>query len=459
MAESPEIHYAKSGDRHVAYQTLGEGPIDLLGLNTGCNIWLDRDDEPHWSRFDDRLASFSRLIRFDPSGVGLSDPLAGGSRPTIEYWTEDAVAVLDAVGSRRAALLGVSIGGFVAMMLAATHPERISSLVLVHCFARMARDADYPAGWPQELIDHFVESVTDPSYQGDVVDDLALTAPSLARDVEFRSWWKRAGERSASPATAKAQDVLTTTADVRSVIPLIDVPTLVLHRVDNPFLLIGQGRYLAEHISGAKLIELPGQDHIPFAGETDMLLEEIEEFLTGTRGTTNTDRALATILFTDIVESTKRAAGTGDRRWRELLDNHDRMASRQVHRFGGRQINTTGDGVFATFDGPARAIQSGLAICEGAHQLGIELRVGIHTGEVEKRGDDIAGLAVHIASRVEAMAEPGQVLVSRTVVDLMAGSAIDFVDRGERVLKGVPGTWRLFSVATYLGTGEGAPHP
>ncbi len=308
-------------------------------------------------------------------------------------------------------------------------------------------------------MDHFVESVTDPDHQGDVIDDLGLTAPSLAHDVEFRSWWKRAGERSASPATAKAQDVLTTSTDVRTVIPLIDIPTLVLHRVDNLFLRIGHGRYLAEHISGAKLIELPGEDHIPFAGDTDMLLEEIEEFLTGTRGTPNTDRALQTILFTDIVESTKRAAGTGDRRWRELLDNHDRMASRQVHRFGGRQINTTGDGVFATFDGPARAIQSGLAICDGAHQLGVELRVGIHTGEVERRGDDIAGLAVHIASRVEALAEPGQVLVSRTVVDLMAGSAIDFVDRGERVLKGVPGTWRLFSVAAGLGTSSGASHP
>ena len=446
MAESAEIRYAKSGDRHVAYQILGEGPIDLLGLNTGCNIWMDRDDEPHWSRFDHRLASFSRLIRFDPSAVGLSDPLVGRSGPTIECWTQDARAVLDAVGSERAALFGVSVGGLVAMLFAATYPERISSLVLVHCFARMVKDWDYPWGWPKEVVEHFVDAVTDPGYRGEVVDDIALSAPSLAHDVEFRSWWKRAGERSATPATARAQDLLSNSADIRSVLPLIHAPTLVLHRVDNPFLRLGQGRYLADNIAGAKFVELLGQDHLPFAGDTETLLGEIEEFLTGTRGTPNPDRGLATILFTDIIESTKRVADTGDRRWRELLDNHDRMTSRHVHRFGGRQVKTTGDGIFATFDGPARAIQSGRAICEGARQLGIELRVGIHTGEVERRGDDLAGLAVHIAARIEALAESGQVLVSRTVVDLMAGSAIHFVDRGERVLKGVPGTWRLFSV-------------
>jgi class 3 adenylate cyclase len=446
MAESPEIHYAKIGDRHVAYQVLGEGPIDLLALNTGCNIWIDRDDEPHWSRFDRRLASFSRLIRFDPSGVGLSDPLVGGSGLTIECWTQDAVAVLDAVGSRRAALFGVSVGGLVAMLFAATYPERTSAQVLMHCFARMARDSDYPWGWPQEVIDHFVDAVTDPSYRGDAVDDVALSAPSLAGDVEFRSWWKRAGERSASPATAQAMDVLTSGADIRSVLPLINTPTLVLHRVDNAFFPIGHGQYLAENIAGAKLIELPGEDHLPFAGDTDTLLGEIEEFLTGTRGTPNTDRALATILFTDIIESTKRAAGTGDRRWRELLDNHDRMTGRQVHRFGGRQVKTTGDGILATFDGPARAIQCGLAICDGAHQLGMEVRVGVHTGEVERRGDDVAGIGVHIAARVEARAQPGEVWVSRTVTDLVTGSGITFIDRGEHPLKGVRGEWRLFSV-------------
>ncbi|HXN62923.1 MAG TPA: adenylate/guanylate cyclase domain-containing protein [Acidimicrobiales bacterium] len=445
MPTSSEIHYAKSGDRHIGYQVLGEGPIDLLALNTGCNIWMDRDDEPHWSRFDHRLASFSRLIRFDPSGIGLSDPLVSGSGPTIECWTQDAVAVLDAVGSRHTALFGVAHGGLIAMSFSATYPERTSALVLMHCFARGARDTDYPWGWPQDVIEHFVDAVTDPGYRGEAVDDVALTAPSLARDVEFRSWWKRAGERS-GPATAQAQDLVSIRADIRSVLPLVDTPTLVLHRVENPFVRIGQGRYLAENIAGAKLVELPGEDHLPFAGDTDTVLGEIEEFLTGTRGTPNTDRALGTILFTDISESTKRAADSGDRHWRELLDNHDRMAGRQVHRFGGRQVKTTGDGILATFDGPARAIQCGLAICDGAHQLGIEVRVGVHTGEVERRGDDIGGIGVHIAARVQAHAQPGEVWVSRTVTDLVTGSGITFQDRGEHPLKGVPEAWRLFSV-------------
>jgi class 3 adenylate cyclase len=441
-----EIHYAKSGDLHVGYQVLGDGPIDLLACNSGSNIWIDRDDEPHWSRFDRRLASFSRLIRFDPSGVGLSDPVVGGSGLTIEHWMQDAVAVLDAVGSSRAAVFGVGTGGLVAMLLSATYPERISAQVLVHCFARLARDSDYPWGVPQAVLDRFVNAVTDPSYQGDAIDDLAMSAPSLASDVEFRSWWKRAGERCASPANARAIDLLTTSADIRAVLPLISAPTLVLHRVDNAFIEINHSRYLAENIAGAKLIELPGRDHLPFAGDTDVLLEDIEEFLTGTRGTPNTDRMLATILFTDIVASTTHAAGAGDRRWRELLDNHDRMAGRQVHRFGGRQVKTTGDGILATFDGPARAIQCGLAICDGAHRLGVEARVGVHTGEVERRGDDIAGIGVHIAARVQGCAQPGEVWVSRTVTDLVAGSGIAFGDRGEHELKGVPGPWQLFTV-------------
>jgi class 3 adenylate cyclase len=441
-----EIHYAKSGDRHVGYQVLGDGPIDLLAFNSGCNIWIDRDDEPHWSRFDRRLASFSRLIRFDPSGVGLSDPLVGGSDPTIEGWMQDAAAVLDAVGSPRAALFGVSTGGLVAMSLSATYPERASAQVLMHCSARLARDSDYPWGWPQTVLDGFVDAVTDPGYGGDPIDDVALSAPSLATDIEFRSWWKRAGERSASPATARAMDLLTMRADIRTLLPLIKTPTLVLHRVDNAFLPIGHARYLAENITGASLIELPGRDHLPFAGDTDALLGEIEEFLTGTRATPSTDRILATILFTDIVESTKQGADTGDRRWRELLDNHDRMAERQVHRFGGRQIKTTGDGILATFDSPARAIQCGLAICDGAFQLGIEVRVGVHTGEVERRGNDVAGIGVHIAARVQGCAQPGEVWVSRTVTDLVTGSGIIFNDRGEHPLKGVPGAWHLFTV-------------
>jgi class 3 adenylate cyclase len=446
--ETAETRYAKSGDRHIGYQVLGDGPIDLLALNAGCDVWIDRDDEPHWSRFDRRLASFSRLIRFDPIGVGLSDPRASGAGPTIDGWVQDAIAVLDAVDSSRAAVFGVSVGGLAAMTLSATYPERISALVLMHCHARIARDTDYPWGWPQHILDRFLDSVTDPTYEGDGIDDVAVSAPSLASDVEFRAWWKRAGERSASPAVARSNNVLAFGADIRSVLPSITTPTLVLHRVDNTLLPIAHGRYLAENIVGAKLVELPGRDHLCFVGETDELLGEVEELLTGNRATPDAERMLATILFTDIVDSTKRAASTGDRRWGELLDNHDRMAARQVQRFGGRRVKSTGDGILATFDSPARAIQCGLAICDGARQLGMEVRVGLHTGELERRGDDVAGIAVHIASRVESHAQPGEVWVSRTVSDLVTGSGIAFDDRGEHQLKGVPGTWHLFTVLT-----------
>ncbi|HEY7438375.1 MAG TPA: adenylate/guanylate cyclase domain-containing protein [Acidimicrobiia bacterium] len=441
-----ETLYAKRGDLHIAYEVLGDGPIDLLAFNSGCNIWIDREDEPHWSRFDRRLASFCRLIRFDPSGIGLSDPLEAGTGPTIDGWMQDALAVLDAVGAPEAALFAVGVGGLVAMLFSATYPGRTSAQVLMHCSARLARDSDYPWGWPQALLDRFVDAVTDPSYEGDAIDDLAMSAPSLADDPEFRLWWKHAGERNASPAVARAIDILATRADIRAVLPMINAPTLILHRVDNEFVRLGNAQYLADNISGAKLVQLPGRDHLPFAGDTDGVLGEIEEFLTGSRATPNTDRILATLLFTDIVDSTKQAAGAGDRRWLELLENHDRIAQRQVHRFGGRTIKTMGDGILATFDGPARAIQSGLAICEGARQLGMDVRVGVHTGEVERRGDDVAGLGVHIANRVEAHARPGEVWVSRTVVDLVTGSGITFEDRGEHSLRGVPGTWQLFSV-------------
>jgi len=444
--DADDIHYAKRDDAHVGFQVLGNGPIDLLGLNTGCNVWVDRDDEPHWSRFDRRLASFCRLIRFDPSGVGLSDPLARGEVPTIDLWVQDARAVLDAVGSSRTALFGVSTGGFISLLFSATYPERVSAQVLMHCSARLARDADYPWGVPQHVLDHWVEAVTDPTYEGAHVDDAALSAPTLADDPQFRLWWKRAGERTASPAIARAIDILVTRADVRAVLPAITTPTLVVHRVDNAFWRVGHGRYLAEQIAGAKLLELPGRDHLPFAGETVALLDELEEFLTGSRATPATDRVLTTILFTDIARSTERVATAGDRRWRELLDDHDRMATRQISRFGGRQVKATGDGMLATFASPARAIECGLAMSDGARQLGVEIRVGIHTGEVERRGNDIAGMSVHIAARVESNAEPGEVWVSRTVTDLVTGSGITFSERGEHALKGVPGTWRLFAV-------------
>jgi class 3 adenylate cyclase len=440
-----ETFYTRSGDGHVGYQVMGDGPIDLLGLTTGLHVWLDEDEEPHWSRFDRRLASFSRLIRFDPRGVGVSDPLPGVN-PSVESWMQDALAVLDAIGSSRTALFSVGTGGLVALLLSATHPERVSAQVLLHSSARLARADDYPWGVPQSSLDKFVNAVTNPDYDGTKVDDLALLAPSLVNDTEFRAWWKRIGPRVASPAMARAMDILAGETDLREVLPRIAAPTLVLHRRDNPFMRIGHGRYLAEHIADARFIELVGQDHLCFAGDTSVLLDEIEEFLTGARATPDVERQLATILFTDIVNSTQTATELGDRRWHELLDRHDRAAEIEVTRFGGRRIKTTGDGLLATFGSPARAIQCGLAICSSTRELGIEVRVGVHTGEVERRGDDVAGIAVNIAARVESCAHPGQVWVSRTVTDLLTGSGLAFTDEGEHALKGVPGAWRLFSV-------------
>jgi class 3 adenylate cyclase len=443
--DAGEIRYAKRGGLHIAYQVRGEGPIDVLGFGNGTTVWMDRDDEPHLRRFDERLASFSRLIRFDPTGVGLSDP-AGSGPPSIETRMEDAVAVLDAAGSSRAVVFAVGEGGLPAMLLAATHPERVSALVLLHCWARLIRDDGYEFGIPRAVLDRFFDAIANPEYDGDAVDDVTMMAPSAANDSAFRAWWKLAGQRGASPATARANNDLMLNSDVRPLLSAIATPTLVLHRAENAFMRPAYSRYLAEHLADAKFVELPGRDQVAFVGETDALVNEIEEFLTGSRGSVAADRVLATIVFTDIVDSTKRASEFGDRRWRELLDNHDDMVGRQVHRFGGRKVNTTGDGMVATFDGPARGVQCGLAICDGARQLGLAVRVGVHTGEVERRGDDIAGIAVHIAARVQAKAQPGEVWVSRTVMDLVVGSGLVFRDRGEHELKGVPGAWQLLAV-------------
>jgi pimeloyl-ACP methyl ester carboxylesterase len=377
--EGGENFYAPRGDLHVAYQVLGSGPIDVMAFTNGNNVWIDRDGEPHWARFDARLASFTRLIRFDPAGIGLSDPLIGGTEPSVDSWMQDAVAVLTAAGSSRTALFGVAAGSLVPLLLSATYPGRVSSIVLMHGWARLVRAPDYPCGIPAHVLDRFTESVTNPSYAGDSVDDVALSSLTLAGDPQFRSWWKHAGERSASPAIARAIDAVAFRSDLRAVLPMITAPTLVLHRVDNPFVPLGLSRYLADHIPDARLLELPGADHMPFAGDTEELLGEIEEFLTGARSAVDPDRSVATILFTDIVDSTKEAAAAGDRRWRDRLDDHDAMATRQVQRFGGRQVKTTGDGMLAVFEAPARAIQCGLALRHGARQLGLGVRVGIHT--------------------------------------------------------------------------------
>lgn len=440
------MRYARSGDSHVAYQVLGQGQLDLL-LFFASNASIDSmDEESALVRFNRRLESFSRLIRFDCRGLGLSDPLALSELPALEQWIEDAIGVLDAVGVQSAALLADMDAAAKAIMMTATHPDRVSQLVIVNGTARMTAAPDYPFGVPRDVLDQFIEDVTHPDALQDGFDDLALFAPSVGDDPAFRAWWVRAGRRSASPSTAQAMlrmDILT---DVRELLPLIRVPTLVLHRRDCQTINAAHGRYLAEHIPGATYVELPGRDSLYWVGETDAMLAEIEEFLTGTRQPPEPDRVLATVLFSDIVDSTAQASAMGDRAWRDRLDAHDAMVRRQLARFRGNEVKTTGDGFFATFDGPARAIQCGCAMRDGAQQLGVEVRVGLHTGEVELRGDDIAGIAVHIGARVAALAGAREVLVSRTVTDLVAGAGIEFEDRGERELKGVPGTWRVYAV-------------
>ena len=447
MPETEQTRYARNGDVHIAYQVVGDGPPDLLAFSFGMLPIDTIGEEPQLRRFQDRLAELSRLIRFDVRGVGLSDPFAPTSPPTLEQWMGDAVAVLDAAGSEQAAVFAPAYSSLIAIMLAATHPDRVRSLVIVNGAARLIEGDDYPIGVPR----HIMEEVVDVNIEADAVergvDFLAMAGPSVAKDETFRNWWVRAGNRGASPAVARSILSMVSYADVRPVLPLVRVPTLILQRRDCLVNMRALGQYLADNIADSKYVELEGPDYLHWVGDTDLMLEEIEEFLTGTRSRGRASRVLATVLLTDIVGSTQRLSESGDQSWRHLLDRHDVAVQRQLDRFGGQQIKTTGDGVLATFDGPARAITCARAIREAALQIGLEIRAGIHTGEVELRQNDIAGLAVHIAARVESLADPGEILVSRTVTDLTAGSGINYNDRGEHALKGVPGNWRLFAVA------------
>ena len=449
MTEIPETHYAETADgAYLAYQVLGSGPIDLLEPSGGSFVSIDvRDEEPRWCSFERRLASFSRLIRFDPRGIGLSDPISPDSSPSIEDAVSDAEAVLDAAGSERAAVLGQGRGGLVSILLTATKPERIQALVLAHAFARLTSRPDYPEGVPAELMADFARGVVHTESDTAPIDDIALLLPSLSRDVTFRSWWRRAGRAGASPAVAKVHYEIAMETDLRAVLPTLSAPTLVIHRQGNRYYPASLGRYLADHIPGAQYRELAGNDHFLWAGDADAVLHEIERFLTGEIATLEPDRVLATVMFTDIVGSTLHAADLGDKRWRHLLDLHDEIVRRQLRRWNGREVKTTGDGFLASFEGPARAIRCALAIKEAGRQIGVEIRAGIHTGEVEQRGDDLCGIAVHLAQRATDVAAAGQVLVTRTVVDLVAGSNIEFEDRDEHELRGVPGTWKLFAVS------------
>jgi class 3 adenylate cyclase len=443
-SDPPETQYAKTtSEAYVAYQVVGDGPVDLVFMGGWGGHVEIAWEIPAFARYFWGLAAFSRLILFDQRGAGISDPLGPYERPTLEGTVADLVAVLDAVGSERATVVANNLSGLVAILFAASYPERTSSLVLDGCYARLARAPDYPWGVPGEVLDRSVErESTDPSRLG----PLANLAPVAVKDPEFARAWQRLSRSTYGPGSRRAIAELTVYADLRPLLPSVQAPTLVLYRDGDRFAGKPHASYLAQHIAGAKLVELAGRDNLCVVSSPEAALEEIQEFLTGVRGRPRTDRVLTTVVFTDIVGSTGHAARLGDERWRDLLDSHDRAVRRQLERFRGTEVNTAGDGFLATFDGPGRAIHCGCAIRDAVGALGIDVRVGVHTGEVEVRGGDIAGLAVHIGARVAERGGAGEVLVSSTVRDLVAGSGIDFEDRGEHELKGIPGSWRLFAV-------------
>ena len=438
----PETKYAKSGDIHIAYQVIGNGPIDLVFVAGFVSHLEFGWEEPSYTHFFSRLASFSRLIRYDKRGTGLSDRT--GELPTLEQRMDDVRAVMDAVGSEKAALFGISEGGSMSILFAATYPTRVTALVLYGAFARRLWAPDYPWGQTREDRERYLEQ-TERDW-GRVVEHSTIIPGTSARDQHLRQWFANYQRLSASPGAAIALLRMNSDIDVRPVLPSIHVPTLILHRVDDQDVNVGNGQYMAKQIPGAKYVELPGQDHMPNAGDTDSILNEVEEFLTGTPHAPEPDRVLATVLFTDIVKSTERAAEMGDARWRGLLDNHHTVLRREIARFRGREVKTTGDGFLATFDGPARAIRCACAASDAVRELGIELRAGLHTGEIELMGEDVGGIAIHIAARVMATASASEIVVSSTVKDLVAGSGIRFSDRGTHALKGVPDEWHLFAV-------------
>lgn len=443
MTGVPEIHYAKNGDTNLAYQVFGDGPVDLVTV-WGYVSHTERFwEHPLAVRYFERLASFARVINFDRGGTGLSD--RSPENPTLERRMDDILSVMDAAGSDRAAVYGSSEGGPIATLFAATYPDRTAALVLYGTWARVLAAPGFDIGFAPEVAGQFVEQVIE--HWG---TPETLTVPALAvskvDDRVFCEWWARVERSAGTPNEFRELMRVSGSIDVRDVLPAVRVPTLVLHRAGDVIVPAAQGRYVAARIPGARYVELEGFDHIGFVGDADAVLDEIEEFLTGSRHAPEADRVLATVLFTDVVGSTERAAELGDARWRSLLDEFDAGARREVERFRGSVVKHTGDGHLSTFDGPGRAVCCARALHQAAAPLNLELRAGLHTGEIEMRDGDVTGIAVHTAARVMAEAGPGEVLVSRTVVDLVAGSGLEFADRGTRELKGVPGQWQLYEV-------------
>jgi class 3 adenylate cyclase/esterase/lipase len=438
----PVARYAKSGDLSIAYLVEGDRPLDLVWIPP----WISQVEylwsEESLARVMERLTTFARVITFDRRGSGLSDPLSGA--PTLEEQMDDVIAVMDAAGSERAAIAGTLEGGPMAALFAATYPDRVSALVLYATFARATWAPGYEFAWSAEerkshmdyLVEHWGEGLV-----------AASVAPSLMAERDFMEWAGRLERLAASPSTIGRIFDLIGEFDVREVLPSIRVPTLVLHRRDDTFIKIEHSRYMAERIPGAKMVELEGGDNMYSIGDSEGLIGEVEEFLTGERhDLREPDRMLATVLFTDICNSTQHAARMGDRGWRFMLERHDALFRRSLVRHRGREVKHTGDGFLATFDGPARAIRCAADHAESVASLGLEVRAGLHTGELEVMDGDLGGLAVHIAARVMDRAAPCEVLVSSTVKDLVVGSGIDFEERGAHELRGVPGEWQLYSV-------------
>lgn len=437
----PETHYARSGDAHIAYQVFGDGPVDLVVFGALAShvelIWED----PSAARFLNRLSRFSRVIMFDKLGVGMSDPTPGGDS-TFEQRLDDCRAVLDTVRCDDAVFFGISEGGALAVLMAASDPKRVRGIVTFSAYARLVAAADYPEGVDREIIDALVRRL-DKDWNPEFV--LSVVLPSVMHSQPKKQFWLRYFRQAITPGQFRLQVEQNAVADIRAALPLIQAPALVIHGVDDRWIPISNGRYLAAKMPNARLIELPTGDHLPYTDVGLQVADEIEEFVTGSREAAEPDRQLATIMFSDIVDSTATAAANGDKEWLDRLQRHDDVVRSELHRFRGTEISHTGDGFLAMFDGPARAIRCGQAIHTRMEQQGLTVRIGLHTGEVELRGHDVGGIAVHIAARVASAAGPGEILVSQSIPPLVVGSGLEFASTGRQTLKGVPGEWELFS--------------
>jgi class 3 adenylate cyclase len=439
--DAPRTRYTSRDGVHIAYQVFGDGPIDLLYIPTAFSQMEHFWEEPLIARFFERLAEFSRVILFDRRGSGMSDPFEGP--PILEDQVDDVISVMDAAGSERASVVAQFEGSSMAMMFAAAFPDRVDALALHSPIARMTRNEE--VHWANTVEDR--EAMIDATIanwgSGGGID---LWAPSVADNQRLREWFGKLERLAASPGALRKLMDMGNQLDVTSILSTIRVPTLVTHPAGDAFIDRRHAELVVSRIPDAKFVELPAGDLLPLLAGADNFLDVVEEFLTGGRREREPDRVLATVLFTDIVGSTKHATAMGDSRWRDLLQRHDALTQREIERRRGRFIKSTGDGVLATFDGPARAVQAACDISVEIQRLGIDIRAGLHTGEIELRGDDVAGMAVHIGARVGALGGPGEVIVSSTVKDLVVGSGIEFADRGAHELKGVPGEWRLYSV-------------